>query len=139
MRILLAAVNAKYIHINLAVHSLKQYAEEHDGSLKGQIGIKEFTINQTREEIEKEIYHYAPDLLAFSVYIWNISIITDIVRDLGKILPDVPIWLGGPEVSGDAPDFLRRCGDVSGIMTGEGEEIFLNLCRSYQKPEKAEG
>ena len=138
MRILLAAVNAKYIHINLAVHSLKQYAEEHDGSLKGQIGIKEFTINQTREEIEKEIYHYAPDLLAFSVYIWNISIITDIVRDLGKILPDVPIWLGGPEVSGDAPDFLRRCGDVSGIMTGEGEEIFLNLCRNYQKPEKGE-
>ena len=138
MRILLAAVNAKYIHLNLAVHSLKQYAEEHDSSLRGQIGLKEFTINQTREEIEKEIYSYAPDLLAFSVYIWNISIITDIIQDLGKILPDVPIWLGGPEVSGDGPDFLRRCRAVSGIMTGEGEEIFLNLCRNYQKPDQGE-
>ena len=138
MRILLVAVNAKYIHLNLAVHSLKQYAEEHDSSLRGQIGLKEFTINQTREEIEREIYNYAPDLLAFSVYIWNISMISDIIGDLNQILPEVPIWLGGPEVSCCAEEFLRRCEAVSGILSGEGEETFLNLCRCYLSPETGE-
>ena len=123
MKILLAAVNAKYIHSNLAVYSLKQYAMTR--GIHAQM--REYTINQRMEDIMSSIFREKPDLLCFSCYIWNISLIGDLVCELHKILPDMEIWLGGPEVSWDAGDVLKRWPAVKGIMRGEGEETFCEL------------
>ncbi|NCC43629.1 MAG: DUF4080 domain-containing protein [Clostridia bacterium] len=127
MRILLTAINAKYIHSNLAVYSLEAYAQEY----KKHIELAEFTINQTKDEILKGIFRCKPEVLCISCYIWNISLVKDIIREIHKILPDTAIWLGGPEVSYDAPGTLEECPEVTGIMKGEGEETFLELVRYY--------
>lgn len=122
-RILLIAVNAKYIHSNLAVYSLKAYA-----SAKGcPAELAEFTINQGRDEILKGIYRRAPQVVCFSCYIWNISYVRELIGDLAKVLPDVEIWVGGPEVSFDAEQFLTENPAVRGVMRGEGEETFACL------------
>lgn len=127
---LLAGVNAKYIHTNLALYSLKQYVEEHwDGSVE--IEAVEYTINQLPDTITKDIYRRKPDVLAFSSYIWNISVIRALAENLGKILPEADIWLGGPEASCDADGLMDELPALRGIMTGEGEETFLQLCRYY--------
>ena len=130
MKILLAAVNAKYIHTNLAVCSLQAYAGEH---VKGaDVEIAEYTINQQKDDILMDIYRRGADILCFSCYIWNLDYIEELVRDMAKLRPDMPIWLGGPEVSYDAPDVLARLPEVTGVMKGEGEETFAGLCRFYQ-------
>ena len=129
MRILLAAVNAKYIHLNLALHSLRQYAKE----FTDQIEICEFTINQYQENIIQEIYRKKPDLLAFSCYIWNISQVISVCRTLRILLPDLPIWLGGPEVSFETEEFLADHPYITGIMRGEGEVTFLRLLERYEE------
>ena len=130
MKILLAAVNAKYIHTNLAVCSLQAYAGEH---VKGaDVEIAEYTINQQKDDILMDIYRRGADILCFSCYIWNLDYIEELVRDMAKLRPDMPIWLGGPEVSYDAPDVLARLPEVTGVMKGEGEETFAGLCRCYQ-------
>lgn len=127
MDILLAAVNAKYIHTNLAVHSLRAYCREFSQS----ISLREYTINQEKDQILKDIYHRAPKVLCFSCYIWNISYVKELIRDLHKILPDTVIWTGGPEVSYDAENFLREMPEVFGVMLGEGEETFRRLAEYY--------
>ncbi|MCI9620179.1 MAG: DUF4080 domain-containing protein [Dorea sp.] len=133
MKILLAAVNAKYIHTNLAVCSLQAYAGEH---VKGaDVEIAEYTINQQKDDILMDIYRRGADILCFSCYIWNLDYIEELVRDMAKLRPDMPIWLGGPEVSYDAPDVLARLPEVTGVMKGEGEETFAGLCRFYQGSE----
>ncbi len=133
MKILLAAVNAKYIHTNLAVCSLQAYAGEH---VKGaDVEIAEYTINQQKDDILMDIYRRRADILCFSCYIWNLDYIEELVRDMAKLRPDMPIWLGGPEVSYDAPDVLARLPEVTGVMKGEGEETFAGLCRFYQGSE----
>ena len=98
MKILLAAVNAKYIHSNLAVYSLYRYTKKY----RNYVSMKEYTINQRTEEIMESIYRRRPDVLCFSCYIWNISMIRELAAQLHKVLPDLKIWLGGPEVSYDA-------------------------------------
>lgn len=135
MNILLTAVNAKYIHSNLAVYSLRAYAEE----FSGQIGLAEFTINQRMEYILQEIYKRKPDVLCFSCYIWNISLVEEVAEEFHKLRPDVPIWVGGPEVSYEVQDFLEHHPYITGVMTGEGEKIFSNLCRYYLAGKKAPG
>lgn len=144
MKILLVAVNARYIHSNLAVYSLKAYAEAklqetadvRDGKAHGLAGIHielaEYTINQPLDDILMDIYRRKPDILCFSCYIWNIEYIEALARELGKLKPGMPIWLGGPEVSYDAEDVLGRLPMVKGVMKGEGEETFAGLCRIYQ-------
>ena len=127
MDILLAAVNAKYIHTNLAVYSLKAYCQE----FSQRISLREYTINQEKDQILKDIYHRAPRVLCFSCYIWNISYVKELIRDIHKILPDTVIWTGGPEVSYDAENFLREMPEVFGVMLGEGEETFRNLVKYY--------
>ena len=127
MKILLAAVNAKYIHLNLALHSLRQYA----ASFTDQIEICEFTINQYQENIIHEIYRKKPDLLAFSCYIWNISQVVSACRTLRILLPDLPIWLGGPEVSFETEQFLAEHPCITGVMRGEGEVTFERLLERY--------
>lgn len=84
------------------------------------IELAEYTINHQPDLILQDIFRREPDVIAFSCYIWNIEYIRYLVADLGKILPDVPIWLGGPEVSFDAAKVLRELPEVTGIMKGEG-------------------
>ena len=127
MKILLAACNAKYIHSNLAVYDLRAYASAY----QEHILLGEYTINQTKDEILKDIYLSGADVVCFSCYIWNISFVRDLLEDLHKILPDVKFWTGGPEVSFDAEAFLRRTPQVTGVMVGEGEKTFLELVRYY--------
>lgn len=127
MKILLAACNAKYIHSNLAVYNLRAYAEDY----RKNIILKEYTINQQKDEILRDIYLEKPDIICFSCYIWNISFVKEIAEDLKKILPDSVFWAGGPEVSFDAEDFLKKNPGFFGVMVGEGEETFRELCRFY--------
>ena len=140
MNVLLAAINAKYIHSNLAVYSLKAYAEEKWDSEAGQkeiqedtkpiIAIAEYTINQTVDQILMDLYRRKPDMLCFSCYLWNIEYVEHLLREIPKILPKTEIWLGGPEVSWNAKEVLLRFPQVRGVMRGEGEETFYQLLRA---------
>lgn len=127
MNIILAAVNAKYIHSNPAVYSLRANAKEY----KEQVRLAEYTINQHVEDILQDLYEKQPEVLAFSCYIWNIRMVRELVREIHKVLPRVPIWLGGPEASYDALGLMERYPEVSGVMIGEGEESFYELCRFW--------
>ena len=133
MKILLAACNAKYIHSNLAVYNLKSCS----GEYSSRVVVKEYTINQIRDDILKDIYLEQPDVVCFSCYIWNISFVRELVPDLKKILPQVEFWVGGPEVSYDAVEFLKKNPAFFGVMVGEGEETFHELAGYYieRKPE----
>ena len=134
MKILLTAINAKYIHSNLAVYSLKAYAEEHlKKALKEEmeITLAEYTINQQVDAILQEIYKKQPDILCFSCYIWNLDYVEELVREVHKVLPKTIIWAGGPEVSYDGKDVLARLPEICGVMKGEGEETFFELLEYY--------
>ena len=172
MKFLLTAINAKYIHSNPGVYSLKMFAEsqgaaavqgdqnlwedglpcvplgaekqEEHGPYTGvtektaresysmQVEIAEYTINNQMELILEDIYRRKPDMVGISCYIWNIAYALDLVRDIHKVLPDTDIWLGGPEVSYDAPQLLAREPEVFGVMKGEGEEMFAALLECYR-------
>ena len=132
-KILIVAINAKYIHSNLAAYSLRAYALKHlreEGHQEVEIEIAEYTINQYAEQILKDVYQRKPDLVAFSCYIWNIEMVERIVSELKKVLPDVDLWLGGPEVSFHTKHVLNKL-PVRGVMVGEGERTFLGLIRIY--------
>lgn len=131
MNILLVAVNAKYIHSNLAVYSLKAYAEKQN-CLRGSIDIAEYTINQPLDQILMDLYKKKPEILCFSCYLWNISYIEQLVCEISKVMPKIEIWLGGPEVSWNAEEVLQRLPQVRGVMRGEGEETFLDLVHFYE-------
>lgn len=128
MKVLLVAINAKYIHSNPAVYSLRAYAGRHVEREDLEIEITEHTINQQQDDILRDIYECGADMVCFSCYIWNLEYIESIVRELAKICPSAGIWLGGPEVSYDAKEVLRRLPDVTGVMMGEGEKTFAQLC-----------
>ena len=132
-KILLTAINAKYIHSNLAVYSLKAYAESVLAENCPQIEIAEYTINQQTDDILMDIYKRKPDMLCLSCYIWNIRYVEDVVREIPKILPETEIWLGGPEVSYDAKKVLERFPEVTGVMKGEGEETFAALAKGEER------
>ncbi|MDD6618959.1 MAG: B12-binding domain-containing radical SAM protein [Clostridiales bacterium] len=127
MKILLGAVNAKYIHSNLAVYSLRASA----GAYRKDILLKEYTINQQEDEILKDIWKSQPDIICFSCYIWNISFVKEILQDVHQLFPQVPIWVGGPEVSYDAVAFLEENPQVTGVMKGEGEATFCDVLSYY--------
>ncbi len=137
MKVLLTAVNAKYIHSNLAIYSMKAYAEQ-KGCPGVEIQLAEYTINQQQDGILRGIYEEKPDLLCFSCYIWNISFVRELIRDVKKILPKTRIWVGGPEVSYDAEDFLKEMPQITGVICGEGEETFAEVVRTYAQWEKQE-
>ena len=127
MKILLTAINAKYIHSNLAVYDLKAYSSDYDEH----VILKEYTINQPKDEILKDIYSSGADVVCFSCYIWNISFVRELIRDLVKILPKTAFWAGGPEVSYDAEKFLTEMPEMTGVMVGEGEKTFHDLLEFY--------
>lgn len=127
MKILLIAVNAKYIHSNLAVYCLRSYAAK----LGIWTELAEYTINHRQEDILEDIYRRKPDVAAFSCYIWNLEYVRELIADLHKILPDTEIWAGGPEVSYDTEEFLRSMPQMRGVMKGEGEKTFARLAKLY--------
>lgn len=127
MKILLAACNAKYIHSNLAVYDLKAYSSDYDK----EVLLREYTINQPKDEILKGIYGSGADVVCFSCYIWNISFVRELIRDLAKILPETAFWAGGPEVSYDAEKFLTEMPEMTGVLVGEGEKTFHDLLEYY--------
>jgi len=129
MRFLLAAINAKYIHSNLAVYSLRAYAKHRMPEMEIQLG--EYTINHQMDLILQDIYKRKPDVIGFAWYIWNIQYVKAFLQDIPKILPDTEIWLGGPEVSYHAKEVLEQFPNVRGVMVGEGEETFSDLVRYY--------
>ena len=127
MKILLVAVDAKYIHTNLAVHSLKAYSNK----FGKHISIAQYSINHSEDQILRGIYLENPDVVAFSCYIWNISMISSIIKSLKKIKPQVKIWFGGPEVSYYPKEGLLKYKDLDGIVVGEGEQTFYELMEYY--------
>lgn len=138
MKFLLVAVNAKYIHSNLGIYSLNKYAQEKLETRRAQgeafpgiqIEMGEYTINQQMELVLQDIYRRSPDVAGFSCYIWNILYVKELVRDLKKVMPQLTIWLGGPEVSYNGEEMLRELPEVTGVMAGEGEETFFRLVES---------
>lgn len=132
MKLLLCALNAKYIHSNLAVYSLMAYAKKAPMDIQ----LAEYTINNRTEEILKEIYREKPDIVAFSCYIWNIDQIYELTAELHKVAPHISIWLGGPEVSYDAKKVLNKHPEISLVMVGEGEETFYELIRQWDNSKK---
>ncbi len=132
MKVLLAAINAKYIHSNLGIYSLKAYGEKAlQKPDQVTISLAEYTINHRLETILQDIYRRKPDFIGFSCYIWNISQVFALLPDIRKLLPDTLIWLGGPEVSYNGEQILRSHPEVNGVMKGEGEETFAQLLRCY--------
>lgn len=132
MKILLTAINAKYIHSNLAVYSLQAYAAAHGHKIER----AEYTINNQLEDILEKIYRQKPDVLLFSCYIWNIEYVKELVSEFHKLRPEVPIWVGGPEVSFETERFLRENPAVTGIMMGEGERTLTELCDYFEQCEQ---
>ena len=127
MKFLLVAINAKYIHSNLAVYDLQAYASDY----ADHIVLKEYTINQQKDDIMRDIYLEHPDVVCVSCYIWNLSFVKELMADLIKILPGADFWAGGPEVSYDAEKFLTENSEFKGVMVGEGEETFKELAGYY--------
>lgn len=131
MKFELVALNAKYIHSNPALFSLRSYALKVHPEYADNIVITEYTINNRTEEILSGLYHSHADVIAFSCYIWNITMIESLITDLKKIMPEVKIWLGGPEVSYEAEKLMSEYPALDGIMVGEGEQTFTSLMEFY--------
>ena len=134
MNIVLAAINAKYIHSNLAVYSLKAYSEKYVDD----IVLAEYTINQQIDEILMDLYKKQPDILCFSCYIWNLTYVETLIREVKKIFPHLPIWAGGPEVSYDAKEVLQRMPELTGVVKGEGEQTFYEVLDYYEENQQEE-
>ena len=133
MKIVLTAINAKYIHSNLALRNFVVYTAD----CADHLILKEYTINHAPDQILQGIYREQPDVLCISCYIWNISMVESLLTEFHKLLPEVPIWLGGPEVTFEAETFLNTHPQVTGILRGEGENTFAALARHlvYGSPE----
>lgn len=127
MKILLTAINAKYIHSNLAVYDLRAYAKEYRDSVE----LAEYTINHRSEYILQEIYKRKPDVLCFSCYIWNYEYVKEVASEFHKLRPEVPIWVGGPEVSYEIERMFAENPSFYGVVIGEGEATFFELCAYY--------
>ena len=123
MKVLLVAINAKYIHSNLAIYSLKA----NSGAYESQIQLMEYSINQYPEDIFRDLYQQKADVVCFSCYIWNIGMVEQVAGWLSQVAPKTSIWFGGPEVSFDIQERLERCRFVDGVMYGEGEDTFKEM------------
>lgn len=133
--ILLVAVNAKYVHSNPGVHSLKKYCSKMDPQVAECVDIAEYTINQTMNSILEDLYHRKPDMIGISCYIWNMETVGRLLPEIKKILPDTEIWLGGPEVTYNPKEVMKQYPMLTGIFIGEGEGAFLEVARYYVRQE----
>lgn len=132
MKFLLAAFNTKYIHSNPGIYSLRAYAGDEYAPF---IDLAEYTINHSFHDILADIYNRKPDAIGFSCYIWNISLVKELLPEIHKLLPDTKLWLGGPEVSFECHKLFEQYPFLTGIMVGEGEETFLDLLKYYTNGE----
>lgn len=130
-KILLTAVNAKYIHSNPAIYSLRAYQRKYMPQYSDMVELASYTINHQPSAILADIYTRKPDVVAISCYIWNISIVRQVTKEIKKIMPQTDIWLGGPEVSFDGEAIIRDYPHITGVMIGEGEQTFSDLCAYY--------
>ena len=130
VKFLLTALNAKYIHSNPALYSLRAYAQQQIGA--EDVEIAEYTINQSVDEIAASVYEKKPDVIALSCYIWNWRMIQELIGVLGKVLPSAALWLGGPEVSFHTEKLLEQYPQLTGVMVGEGEVTFSELLSYYR-------
>ncbi|MFI3231253.1 MAG: radical SAM protein, partial [bacterium] len=121
------AINAKYIHTSLAVRSIKTYCDK----LETKIDTREFTINNDEDSIINEVYDLKPDLLGISCYIWNIELVLNVVSSVKKILPNIKIFLGGPEVSYNYNYLFEKNIDV--VCIGEGEQTVQQLVELFNQ------
>ena len=131
-KVILAAINAKYIHSNPAVYSLQKAAQRYGTC--DDIQIREFTINQNLETIYYQLLAEKPDVVAFSVYIWNVEMVKSLCRDLKKVRPQLAIWLGGPEVSFGIAGKGFEDASYDYVMEGEGERLFYALLQKGDVP-----
>jgi len=131
MKIMLTAINSKYIHTNLAIRYLYQSLKK----LDEEILLKEYTINQHLDDLLKSIYEEQPDVIGFSCYIWNISLVHQLGRELKKVLPDTRIILGGPEVGFDTREIMEQEDYIDMIVKGEGEAVFYDLLKRIKADE----
>ena len=133
MKLLLCALNAKYIHSNLAVYSLKAYSEAVGAAKDWEITLKEYTINHYQDDILQDVYQEKADIVVFSCYIWNMNMVYEICTDLKLASPQTEIWLGGPEVSYDSVKVLKEHPEIALVMNGEGEKTFARLLAGDEK------
>ncbi|MDO5155096.1 MAG: B12-binding domain-containing radical SAM protein [Eubacteriales bacterium] len=137
MKVVLAALNAKYVHSNLAVYDIEAYTKKHWADEQDQyeesldLVVREYTINHNLDMILQSLYQEKAAVVAFSCYIWNIQEILTIAKELYKVAPKTRIWLGGPEVSYDSENRLAEHPFVEGIMQGEGEATFYELITKW--------
>lgn len=131
--IVLAAINAKYIHSNLAVYALKAFAEQEGAEALPELRIAEYTINQPIHEIMGALYETGADVIAFSCYIWNLEYVCRLAKNLKAVMPRVEIWLGGPEVSYHGIEFMEQHPYVDLIILGEGELAFSELVKGKDR------
>jgi len=128
MNVVLSTLNAKYIHMNLAIRYLKSYAEP-----EFSIQLAEYTIKDPVMNIVTDLFRKNPDIVGFSCYIWNIEETIRVIQIIKKINPDIQIVLGGPEVTYDSHYWLNRLPEVDVIVMGEGEATFTDLLRCYRE------
>jgi radical SAM superfamily enzyme YgiQ (UPF0313 family) len=132
MKTLLIGINSKFSHTNLAIRSIKEYVKH-----KSNINpiIKEFTINQLTTDILRDIIFENPNVILFSVYIWNIEFTLKVIQEIKKILPQVFIGVGGPEVSYRVEEILQENKFIDCVISGEGEistcELLINLNNNF--------
>ena len=124
MKILLCTLNARFFHVNLALHSIRSNQPKED---QNEVLLKEYTINQDLRDIMGDILSHRADVLAFGVYIWNKGIIFRLAGMIKAANPDIRIVLGGPEVSYDPEEFLSENEWIDAIVLGEGEHSFWQL------------
>jgi radical SAM superfamily enzyme YgiQ (UPF0313 family) len=130
---ILAAINARYVHTNLALLYLQKLSVDKIDSQ-----ICEFTIDQNSYDIIAAIAEQSPDLVAFSVYIWNVKLVKEILSDIKKVLPDAKLVLGGPEVTYSAESWLEEYMAIDYIVCGGGEAAWLRILEQLQKDQKSD-
>ncbi|MGI6093205.1 MAG: DUF4080 domain-containing protein [Negativicutes bacterium] len=126
MQVLLTTLNAKYIHSSLALRNLKSYCQ----SMGSEIDVREYTINNTLLDILADLFVRRPQIIGFACYIWNIDMTLKLADLVKKVMPDVRIILGGPEVSYDPLSILKSYNCIDYIILGEGEETFRELVKA---------
>lgn len=133
MHIILATLNAKYIHTNLAIRYLKASARP-----SFDIELAEYTIKDPAFNIVSDLFQKKPDVIGFSCYIWNIEETIKVIKMLKTVLPNIKIVLGGPEVSYDVHDWLKKYSEIDFIIMGEGETSFVELLHYFNGKRKLE-
>jgi len=122
MNIVFSTLNARFSHSSLSLASLASSCRE-----RGAITIREYTINQAHSEILADLFLLGPDVIGFSCYVWNIEETLRLCKDLKKVSPSLLIILGGPEVSFNAAEIMKRHSEIDFIVKGEGEAVLNHI------------